>query len=74
MLVNALIGAVSTLVLFFFTGEAATHRHEQRAAWTCPLRDGTRRGTGIADDGILHKYRYRAILLFGTIGVLFAFL
>ena len=55
MLVNALIGAVSTLVLFFLQAKAATHRHEQRAAWTCPLRDGTRRGTGIADDGILSQ-------------------
>ena len=53
MLVNALIGAVSTLVLFFLQRKAATHRHEQRAAWTCPLRDGTRRGAGIADDGAL---------------------
>ena len=51
MLVNALIGAVSTLVLFFLQAK----RHEQRAAWTCPLRDGTRRGTGIADDGILSQ-------------------
>jgi len=54
MLVNALIGAVSTLVLFFLQAKLP-HRHEQRAAWTCPLRDGTRRGTGIADDGILSQ-------------------
>ena len=42
MLVNALIGAVSTLVLFFLQAKL-------------PLRDGTRRGTGIADDGILSQ-------------------
>ena len=55
MLVNALIGAVSTLVLFFLQAKLPLTGIEQRAAWTCPLRDGTRRGTGIADDGILSQ-------------------
>lgn len=38
-----------------FAGEAASRLHGQGAAWPCPLRDGTRRGTGIADDGILSQ-------------------
>ena len=49
MLVNALIGAVSTLVLFFLQAKLPL------ACMPCPLRDGTRRGTGIADDGILSQ-------------------
>ena len=36
-----------------FTGQTAARRYEQRTARPCPLCDGTRRGTGIADDGVL---------------------
>ena len=65
MLVNALIGAVSTLVLFFL--QAKLPLTGMNSALLGPA-------LGSRMTVYFHKYRYRAILLFGTIGVLFAFL
>ena len=67
MLVNALIGAVSTLVLPLAGMNSAL-------LGPALFVMGLGAALGSRMTAYFHKYRYRAILLFGTIGVLFAFL
>lgn len=74
MLVNALIGAVSTLVLFFLQAKLPLTGMNSALLGPALFVMGLGAALGSRMTAYFHKYRYRAILLFGTIGVLFAFL
>ena len=74
MLVNALIGAVSTLVLFFLQAKLPLACMGKALLGPALFVMGLGAALGSRMTAYFHKYRYRAILLFGTIGVLFAFL
>lgn len=74
MLVNALIGAVSTLVLFFLQAKLPLTGMNSALLGPALFVMGLGAALGSRMTVYFHKYRYRAILLFGTIGVLFAFL
>ena len=74
MLVNALIGAVSTLVLFFLQAKLPLIGMNSALLGPALFVMGLGAALGSRMTAYFHNYRYRAILLFGTIGVLFAFL
>ena len=74
MLVNALIGAVSTLVLFFLQAKLPLTGMNSALLGPALFVMGLGAALGSRMTAYFHKYRYRTILLFGTIGVLFAFL
>ena len=74
MLVNTLIGAVSTLVLFFLQAKLPLTGMNSALLGPALFVMGLGAALGSRMTAYFHKYRYRAILLFGTIGVLFAFL
>ena len=74
MLVNALIGAVSTLVLFFLQAKLPLTGMNSALLGPALFVMGLGAALGSRMTAYFHKYRYRAILLFGTISVLFAFL
>ncbi len=74
MLVNALIGAVSTLGLFFLQAKLPLTGMNSPLPGPALFVMGLGAALGSRMTAYFHKYRYRAILLFGTIGVLFAFL
>ena len=71
MLVNALIGAVSTLVLFFLQAKLPLTGMNSALLGPALFVMGLGAALGSRMTAYFHKYRYRAILLFGTIGVLF---
>ena len=74
MLVNALIGAVSTLVLFFLQAKLPLTGMNSALLGPALFVMGLGAALGSRMTAYFHKYRYRAILLFSAIGVLFAFL
>ena len=74
MLVNALIGAVSTLVLFFLQAKLPLTGMNSALLGPALFVMGLGAALGSRMTAYFHKYRYRAILLFSSIGVLFAFL
>lgn len=73
MLVNAFIGAISTLVLFFLQAKLPLAGLDSALLGPALFVMGLGAALGSRLTAYFHKYRYRAILLFSTIGVLFAF-
>ena len=66
--------AVSTLVLFFLQAKLPLTGMNSALLGPALFVMGLGAALGSRMTAYFHKYRYRAILLFGTIGVLFAFL
>lgn len=73
MLVNALVGAVSTLVLFFLQAKLPLAGMNSALLGPALFVMGLGAALGSRMTAYFHKYRYRAILLFSSIGVLSAF-
>ena len=73
MLVNALIGAVSTLVLFFLQAKLPLAGLNSALLGPALFVMGLGAALGSRMTAYFHKYRYRVILVFSTLGVLFAF-
>ena len=73
MLVNALVGAISTLVLFFLQAKLPLAGRTRALLGPSLFVMGLGAALGSRLTAYFHKCRYRAILLFSTIGVLFAF-
>ena len=73
MLVNALIGAVSTLVLFFLQAKLPLAGMNSALLGPALFVMGLGAALGSRMTAYFHKYRYRAILVFSTFDVLFAF-
>ena len=64
MIVNALIGAVSTLVLFFPAGKAATGGIERGIAWSGSFCHGTWSCTRCQSGGIFSKLEIQEVCYF----------